>query len=48
MEQKVTVPEIVKTKAKAGGRPIVALTAYDFPFARIADEPGVYLIPPGD
>jgi 3-methyl-2-oxobutanoate hydroxymethyltransferase len=46
MEQKVTVPEIVK--AKASGRPIVALTAYDFPFARIADEAGVDLILVGD
>jgi 3-methyl-2-oxobutanoate hydroxymethyltransferase len=46
MEQKVTVPEIVK--AKTGGRPIVALTAYDFPFARIADEAGVDLILVGD
>jgi len=46
MEQKVTVPEIVK--AKAVGRPIVALTAYDFPFARIADEAGVDLILVGD
>ena len=46
MEQKVTVPEIVK--AKASGRPIVALTAYDFPFARIADEAGVDLVLVGD
>ena len=46
MEQKVTVPEIVK--AKAAGRPIVALTAYDFPFARIADEAGVDVILVGD
>jgi 3-methyl-2-oxobutanoate hydroxymethyltransferase len=46
MEQKVTVPEIVK--AKASGRPIVALTAYDFPFARIADQAGVDLLLVGD
>ncbi|MGD9762884.1 MAG: 3-methyl-2-oxobutanoate hydroxymethyltransferase [Candidatus Binatia bacterium] len=46
MEQKVTVPEIAK--AKAAGRPIVALTAYDFPFARITDEAGVDLILVGD
>ena len=46
MQQKVTVPEIVK--AKATGQPIVALTAYDFPFARIADEAGVDLILVGD
>jgi 3-methyl-2-oxobutanoate hydroxymethyltransferase len=46
MEQKVTVPEIVT--AKVSGRPIVALTAYDFPFARIADEAGVDVILVGD
>jgi 3-methyl-2-oxobutanoate hydroxymethyltransferase len=46
MEQKVTVPEIVK--AKSAGRAIVAITAYDFPFARIADEAGVDLILVGD
>jgi 3-methyl-2-oxobutanoate hydroxymethyltransferase len=46
MEQKVTVPEIVK--AKANGRPIVAITAYDFPFARIADEAGIDFILVGD
>jgi len=45
MERKVTVPEIVKRK---GGDPIVALTAYDFPFGRIADEAGVDLILVGD
>jgi 3-methyl-2-oxobutanoate hydroxymethyltransferase len=47
MEQKkVTVPEILQ--AKTQGRRIVALTAYDFPFARIADEAGVDLILVGD
>lgn len=47
MEQKkVTVPEILKAKAR--GKRIVALTAYDFPFARIADEAGVDLILVGD
>jgi 3-methyl-2-oxobutanoate hydroxymethyltransferase len=46
MEQKVTVPDILK--AKGSGRPIVALTAYDFPFARIADEAGVDLLLVGD
>ncbi len=46
MEQKVTVPGIIK--AKGNGRPIVALTAYDFPFARIVDEAGVDLILVGD
>lgn len=46
MEHKVTVPEIAK--AKAEGRPIVALTAYDYPFARIADDAGVDVILVGD
>jgi len=45
MERKVTVPELVKRK---GSDPIVALTAYDFPFGRIADEAGVDLILVGD
>ncbi len=47
MEQKkVTVPGIVR--AKAAARPIVAVTAYDYPFARIADQAGVDLILVGD
>jgi 3-methyl-2-oxobutanoate hydroxymethyltransferase len=45
MERKITVPDIVKRK---GGDPIVALTAYDFPFGRIADAAGVDLILVGD
>jgi 3-methyl-2-oxobutanoate hydroxymethyltransferase len=45
MERKVTVPDIVKRK---GGDPVVALTAYDFPFGRLADEAGVDLILVGD
>ncbi len=46
MERKVTVPNILKRKG--GGDPIVALTAYDFPFGRIADEAGVDVILVGD
>ena len=46
MEQKVTVPGIAE--AKTTGRPIVALTAYDFPFGRIVDEAGIDLILVGD
>lgn len=46
MEQKVTVPEIARAKARQ--KPIVALTAYDFPFARIVDEAGVDVILVGD
>lgn len=45
MERKVTVPDILKRK---GGDPIVALTAYDFPFGRIADQAGVDVILVGD
>ncbi|HYD49870.1 MAG TPA: 3-methyl-2-oxobutanoate hydroxymethyltransferase [Terriglobales bacterium] len=45
MQRKVTVPEILKRK---GGDPIVALTAYDFPFGRIADQAGVDVILVGD
>lgn len=46
MERKVTVPDIVKRKG--GSNPIVALTAYDFPFGRIVDEAGVDVILVGD
>ncbi len=46
MERKITVPDILKRQG--GGDPIVALTAYDFPFGRIADEAGVDLILVGD
>jgi len=45
-DRKVTVPEILKRKG--GSNPIVALTAYDFPFGRIADEAGVDVILVGD
>ena len=45
MERKVTVPDILKRK---GGDQIVALTAYDFPFGRIADEAGIDFILVGD
>lgn len=43
---KVTVPEILRRKHSS--EPIVALTAYDFPFGRIADEAGVDVILVGD
>ncbi len=46
MGQKITVPEIARAKGKK--TPIVAITAYDFPFARIVDEAGVDLILVGD
>jgi len=46
MDRKITVPEILKRKG--GNDPIVALTAYDFPFGRIADAAGVDVILVGD
>ncbi len=46
MDRKVTVPDILKRKG--GSDPIVALTAYDFPFGRIADQAGVDVILVGD
>lgn len=46
MQAKVTVPEV--RKRKSAGEPLVAITAYDFPFARLADEAGVDLILVGD
>jgi 3-methyl-2-oxobutanoate hydroxymethyltransferase len=36
---KVTVNDLLKKKSE--GRKITMITAYDFPFARIADEAGV-------
>ncbi len=45
MQRKVTVPEIAKRK---GSEPIVAITAYDFPFGRIVDQSGADLILVGD
>jgi 3-methyl-2-oxobutanoate hydroxymethyltransferase len=45
MDRTVTVPDIARRK---GGDPIVALTAYDFPFGRIVDEAGVDVILVGD
>jgi 3-methyl-2-oxobutanoate hydroxymethyltransferase len=46
MDRKVTVPEILRRKGS--NDPIVALTAYDFPFSRIADAAGVDVILVGD
>ncbi|GIW39463.1 MAG: 3-methyl-2-oxobutanoate hydroxymethyltransferase [Candidatus Binatia bacterium] len=45
MPERVTVPEILRRK---GREKIVALTAYDFPFARLVDEAGVDLVLVGD
>jgi len=46
MDRKVTVPDILRRKG--GSDPIVALTAYDFPFGRIVDQAGVDVILVGD
>jgi len=42
----VTIPHLLKKKAR--GEKIVALTAYDFPTARILDEAGVDIVLVGD
>jgi 3-methyl-2-oxobutanoate hydroxymethyltransferase len=43
--KKVTVPLI---RARKGGTPIIALTAYDYPSARLVDEAGFDIILVGD
>ncbi|MDQ4132944.1 MAG: 3-methyl-2-oxobutanoate hydroxymethyltransferase [Actinomycetota bacterium] len=45
MAAKLTAPAV---RAGKGGRPLVMVTAYDYPGARIADEAGVDLILVGD
>ena len=45
---KVTVPEVRSRKRSRGSAPLVMLTAYDTPGARIADAAGVDLILVGD
>jgi len=44
--QKITVPEI--ERMKAAGQKITALTAYDYPFARILDSCGIEVLLVGD
>ena len=46
MQSQVTIKTLYRMKEK--GEKIVALTAYDFPFARMVDESGVHLILVGD
>jgi 3-methyl-2-oxobutanoate hydroxymethyltransferase len=48
MAPKVTVPEVRSRKRVRGGQPLVMLTAYDTPGARIADAAGVDMILVGD
>jgi 3-methyl-2-oxobutanoate hydroxymethyltransferase len=43
--KKITAPHI---RSRKSGRPIVALTAYDYPSARLADEAGLDIILVGD
>jgi 3-methyl-2-oxobutanoate hydroxymethyltransferase len=46
--RKVTVPEVRARKRSRGDRPLVMLTAYDTPGARIADAAGVDIVLVGD
>lgn len=46
MQSQVTVTTLYKMKEK--GEKIVALTAYDFPFAKMVDESGIHMILVGD
>jgi len=46
MKKKITIPEVLQMKQD--GRRITALTAYDFPFARLMDGAGIDVILVGD
>ena len=46
MASKITIPELYRMKNS--GEKIAALTAYDYPFAKIVDESGVHIILVGD
>jgi 3-methyl-2-oxobutanoate hydroxymethyltransferase len=48
MTEQVTVPAIRTRKRSRGAEPIVMITAYDTPFARVVDEAGVDVILVGD
>jgi 3-methyl-2-oxobutanoate hydroxymethyltransferase len=48
MADNVTVPDIAARKRRTGSAPIVMVTAYDAPGARIADRAGVDVILVGD
>src|SRR5215813_4831669 len=45
---KVTAPAVLARKVRTGSEPLVMVTAYDAPGARMADEAGVDLILVGD
>ncbi|MHB8456305.1 MAG: 3-methyl-2-oxobutanoate hydroxymethyltransferase, partial [Acidimicrobiales bacterium] len=46
--EKVTVPSVRSRKQSNGDDPIVMITAYDEPFARLVDSAGVDVILVGD
>jgi len=48
MTEQVTVPDIRARKRSQGAEPIVMITAYDAPFARVVDQAGVDVILVGD
>jgi 3-methyl-2-oxobutanoate hydroxymethyltransferase len=48
MSKKVTAPAVAARKVRSGSDPLVMVTAYDAPGARIADEAGVDMILVGD
>ncbi len=48
MSKKVTAPAVAARKVRSGADPLVMVTAYDAPSARIADEAGVDMILVGD
>ena len=48
MAGKVTAPAIAGRKRSIGAEPIVMVTAYDTPFARVVDSAGVDIILVGD
>ncbi|MFN0092866.1 MAG: 3-methyl-2-oxobutanoate hydroxymethyltransferase [Acidimicrobiales bacterium] len=48
MSERPTIPQIRQHKRAAGAPPLVMVTAYDAPSARVADDAGVELILVGD
>ena len=48
MAASITAPSVRARKVRAGSDPLVMVTAYDAPGARMADEAGVDLILVGD
>ena len=48
MGAKITIPQIQSSKVANGAEPLVMVTAYDAPSARVASEAGVDMILVGD